>query len=331
MNLLATFLAAAFSTSLAAAAPAPPSPADIAAAAPAGAWRTVAPENLMLVETSRGTMAIEMAPDFAPAHIAAIRALVAAGRFDGGAITRVQDNYVVQWAARPGPDKVLASGGAAAVAADGAGAVAADGAAAGAAGSTDTPGGVAVGTGPGAAHPAVLPAEYERSARGLKIVRLGSNDTYARSGFWNGWPVAQDRKTNTAWLAHCYASVGVGRDDPPDTGDGSELYAVIGHGPRHLDRNITMVGRVIDGIADFSALPRGTGPLGFYKTPAEQTVITRVRFAGVGDPRFEVLDSDSPAFAAYLKARANRTGFFIRPAGATDLCNVQVPVRRVTK
>ncbi|MEY2883542.1 MAG: hypothetical protein RL490_1266 [Pseudomonadota bacterium] len=297
---------------LAAAAPAL-SPGDIAAAAPASAWRAVAPENLLFVETPRGTMAIELAPDFAPAHIAAIRALVMAGRFDGGAITRVQDNYVVQWAARPGPDKVLTSGGAAAVAA----------------GSTATPGGVAVGTGPGAPHPATLPAEYERPSKGLKITKLGSKDTYAPSGFANGWPVAQDKRSGTAWLAHCYGAVGVGRDNPPDTGDGSELYAVIGHGPRHLDRNITLVGRVIDGIADFSALPRGTGPLGFYKTPGEQTGLTRVRFATAADPRFEVMDTTSKAFAAYLAARTNRTGFFIRPAGATDLCNVQVPVRRV--
>ena len=302
------------------AAVAPLSPADIAAAAPPSAWRAVAPENLMLVETPRGTMAIELAPDFAPAHIAALRALVTAGRFDGGAITRVQDNYVVQWAARPGPNKILTSGGTAAVAA----------------GSTATPGGVAVGsqssmvpvgTGPGAAHPAILPAEYERPAKGLAITPLGSVDTYAPSGFWNGWPVARDVKTGTAWLTHCYASVGVGRDNPPDTGDGSELYAVIGHGPRHLDRNITVVGRVIDGITDFSALPRGTGPLGFYKTPAEQTPIAKVRFATTADSRYEVMASDSKAFAAYLKARANRTGFFVRQAGATDLCNVQVPVR----
>ncbi len=298
---------------LLAAAPVPPSPADIATAAPPSAWRSIAPENLMLVETPRGTMAIELAPDFAPAHIAAIRALVAAGRFDGGAITRVQDNYVVQWAAKPDADKTLTASGAAAVAA----------------GSTATPGGVLVGTGPGTAHPPSLPAEYERPISGLAITPLGSADTYAASGFWQSWPVATDLKAGTAWLAHCYGSVGVGRDNPPDTGDGSELYAVIGHGPRHLDRNITLVGRVIDGIEGYSSLARGTGPLGFYKTPEEQTAITRVRFAGAADPAYEVLDSASPAFAAYLKARTNRTGFFIRPAGATDLCNVQVPVRRV--
>ena len=34
--------------------------------------------------------------------------------------------------------------------------------------------------------------------------------------------------------------------------------AVIGHAPRHLDRNIALVGRVIDGIDKLSSLPRGT-------------------------------------------------------------------------
>jgi peptidylprolyl isomerase len=301
---------------LAAAAPAA-SPAEIAAAAPASAWRPVKPENLLLLETPRGTMAIELAPDFAPAHIAAIRALVAAGQFDGGAFTRVQDNYVVQWAARPSPTKTLTSGGAQAIAH----------------GAVATPGGVPVpvGTGPGAAHPPVLPAEYERPVAGLKITPLGSPDTYAESGFADGWPVAQDRSTGTTWLAHCYASVGVGRDNPPDTGDGSELYAVIGHGPRHLDRNITLVGRVIEGLPQYSSLPRGTADLGFYKTAAEQTPVTRVRLASTvpGAPRFEVMDTSSASFAAYKDARANRTGFFVRPAGAVDLCNVQVPTRRV--
>ncbi len=314
MILLAALLAAA------APAPAPASAADIAAAAPASAWRPVAAENLMLVETPRGTMAIELAPDFAPVHIKAIRALVAAGRFDGGAITRVQDNYVVQWAAKPGPETTLTSGGARAVAQ----------------GATATPGGAAIpASPPGPAHEKTpLPAEYERSAKGLAIdglpiTPLGYPDSYAEAGFWNGWPVARDRKAGTAWLAHCYGMVGVGRDNPPDTGDGAELYAVIGHGPRHLDRNITLVGRVIAGIAEHASLPRGTADLGFYKTPAEQTPIIRVRFAVdvPNAPRFEVFDTASPSFAAYKTARANRTGFFVRPAGATDLCNVQVPVR----
>ena len=278
---------------------APLEPDAVIAAAPPAAWRAVAPDDLIVIETAAGTMAMELAPGFAPAHVAAVRALVAAGRFDGGSITRVQDNYVVQWAAKP---------------------------AAGASGIGRPPD-----QRPRRMRPQPLPPEYERPAAGLAWTPLGSPDAYAEAGFADGWPAARDRQTGTAWLAHCYGMVGAGRDMPPDTGDGSELYAVIGHGPRHLDRNITLVGRIIAGLEPHAALKRGTEALGFYKTPAEQTPIIRARLASaVQDaPRYEVMATTSASFADYKRARANRTGFFVRPAGAVDLCNVRVPVRAV--
>ena len=65
-------------------------------------------------------------------------------------------------------------------------------------------------------------------------------------------------------LAHCYGSVGVGRDLSPDTGTGGEFYAVIGQAPRQLDRNIALVGRVVDGIDKLelaAARDRGAGLL----------------------------------------------------------------------
>ena len=181
-------------------------------------------------------VAIELAPDFAPVHVANIRALVRAGWFDGSAVVRVQDNYVVQWAgaseARPLPAGVVA-------------------------------------------HP---PAEYDRPLAGLALRPLGSPDAYAaRVGHADGWPVASDG--TRAWLAHCYGMVGVGRDMPPDTGSGVELYGVIGQAPRHLDRNIALVGRIVSGIEALSALPRGTGDLGFYTDPGQRLGIRRIRIA----------------------------------------------------
>jgi peptidylprolyl isomerase len=125
--------------------------------------------------------------------------------------------------------------------------------------------------------------------------------------------------------------VGVGRDTPPDTGSGAELYVVIGHAPRQLDRNIALVGRVIDGIANLSSLPRGTGDIGFYKTAPERTPIVAIRNGPeVGDlPRYEYLNTDSVSFARFADARANRRdAFYVRPAGGVDICNVPVPVRR---
>ncbi|HUE80350.1 MAG TPA: peptidylprolyl isomerase, partial [Sphingomicrobium sp.] len=152
-------------------------------------------------------------------------------------------------------------------------------------------------------------------------------------GYALGWAVAFDPQAGWANLAHCYGSVGVGRGLSPDTGTGGELYAVIGHGPRQLDRNIAVVGRVVEGIERLSSLPRGTGDLGFYKERSEDTPIARVRLASqlaAGEqPSFQSMDTASASFADYLRVRANRKdAFYERPAGGVDLCNAPVPVRR---
>ena len=177
-------------------------------------------------------------------------------------------------------------------------------------------------------------AEYSRAFTGLKVTPLGSPDPYAPgAGFADGWPVAYSAKADWADLVHCYGTVGVGRDLSPDTGTGGELYAVIGHGPRQLDRNIAIVGRVIEGIDRLSTLPRGTEALGFYKDKAQYVPIASIRIASdvpaESRPSYEVMDTASPTFAQYLKVRANRhDSFYDHPAGGVDLCNVQVPVRK---
>jgi peptidylprolyl isomerase len=177
------------------------------------------------------------------------------------------------------------------------------------------------------------PAEYHRALSGLNIVPLGSPDSYApAAGYAHGWPVAYDPNSGTANLTHCYASVGVGRDLSPDTGMGGELYAAIGHSPRHLDRNIAVVGRVVSGIEALASLPRGTEALGFYKDRAQDVPIAKVRLAsqidGKDRPEFEYLKEDSASFAQWLKVKKNRRDdFYIRPAGGVDICNAPVPVR----
>ncbi len=275
---------------LCAAAPPVPTPNEIVAAAPASAWRAVPAEDLLVMVLGDGRQVlIQLAPEFAPVHVGNIRALARAGWWDGAAIVREQDDYVVQWAKMPEGQAL--------------------------------PAGVV-------AHP---PAEYDRTAAGLPIVPLGFPDPYAPNAGWaGGWPVAGDG--SRTWLTHCYGMVGVGRDMPPDTGSGEELYAVNGQAPRQLDRNIALVGRVVDGMAFLSALPRGTAALGFYADPAQRLPIRSVRVVAdlppAERPRLEVLDPASPAFAAALSARASRRDpFFVRPAGMTDLCNVPVPAR----
>ncbi|MCJ7420998.1 peptidylprolyl isomerase [Sphingomicrobium astaxanthinifaciens] len=179
---------------------------------------------------------------------------------------------------------------------------------------------------------ATPPAEYVRPVEGLAVRGFGLRDSYATAvGFVDSWPVAL-YADGSASLTHCYGTVGVGRNMSPDTGTGEELYAVIGHAPRHLDRNIAIVGRVIDGMAHFSALPRGSEVLGMYPKGEVAAPIASVRLASMlppdARPAYEVLRSDSETFARYVAVRANRDdAFYDVSAGGVDVCNVQVPVR----
>ena len=187
----------------------------------------------------------------------------------------------------------------------------------------------------GDALPRIAP-EFERDwTAEVAFTPLPDGDVFApEAGFVEGFPVAGDRAAGRIWMAHCYGALGVGRDNAADSGNGAELYAVIGHAPRQLDRNITVAGRVVMGMELLAALPRGTQPMGFYGTPAERVTIRRARFGDAFPPGerigLEALRTDSASFTALVESRRNRRDdWYLRPAGKIDLCSVPLPVRRV--
>ncbi|HEX7781602.1 MAG TPA: peptidylprolyl isomerase [Sphingobium sp.] len=179
-----------------------------------------------------------------------------------------------------------------------------------------------------------LPEEYsvDRKAVEDRVTIMPSSDSYAKTtGFLDGWPVAMN--AGTLWPIHCYGMVGAGRNLAPDAGNGAELYAVIGHAPRHLDRNIALVGRVVEGMEHFSSLSRGTQALGMYGPDQTAVPILSVRLASdlprQAQPHFQMLDTRSKIFADYARVRENRhDAFFAVPAGGADICNIPVPMRR---
>jgi cyclophilin family peptidyl-prolyl cis-trans isomerase len=176
-------------------------------------------------------------------------------------------------------------------------------------------------------------AEFERTSRGVPFTPLVDPDTYAPEvGFSDGFPAARDPKFGRSWLVHWYGMVGAGRDNDVDSGGGTELYVVVGHAPRHLDRNVTLVGRVIQGMELLSALPRGTGALGYYEKPEQRVPIKSIRVAAdvpaSQRTELEVLRTDTPTFTAYVEARRNRREeWFKVPAGHVDVCNVPIVTR----
>ena len=272
----------------------PRSMADVLAESKPSDWRPLDPQRTLYLDLAAGRVIIELAPEFAPNHVANIVALARENYFDGLAIMRVQDNYVVQWGDADGKRAIRAA-------------------------------------------KKTLRAEFDRSAKGVPFTALPDRDTYAgEAGFSNGFATARDSATGTAWLAHCYGAVGAGRDNDADSGGGTELYAVIGHAPRHLDRNVTLVGRVVKGIELFSVLPRGTGGLGFYENPAQRVPLRSVRVAAdlpeADRTPLEVFRTDTPAFAALVESRRTRSEeWFKYPVGRVELCNVPIPVRTPPK
>ena len=269
--------------------------ADILKDSKAAEWRPLDPENTLYMELPSGRVVIELAPAFAPLHADNIRKLVRAKYFDGLAIIRAQDNYVVQWGDPEEDEKKAKPLGTAKAALD-----------------------------PEFSVPVSVATPFDP---------LPDGDVYApQVGFGDGFPAARDAKGEQTWLTHCYGAVGVARGNDPQGGNGSGLYVIIGHAPRHLDRNVTVVGRVLQGMELLSTMPRGTGPLGFYEKPEQRTPVTAIRVAAdvpvAERTPLEVLRTDSATFRAVTEARRNRRDdWTVNPAGHIELCNVQLPVR----
>jgi len=299
-HILALAIAIAAGSALAAKQPAAPAAkpartsAEILAQSPAGDWREIKPEDLLLMELAQGQVLIELAPHFAPRHAANIRALARGGYYDGLAIVRVQDNFVTQWGDPNGDDAKTAK--------------------------------------PLGKAEAKIPAEFSVAYKGLPINKIPDVDGWAPvTGFVDGFPVAADPKAGKAWLAHCYGMVGAGRSDAVDSSTGAELYAVIGHAPRGLDLNITVVGRVLKGMELLSSLQRGGPNMGFYDKPEQRTGITRVRLASelpeAERPALQVLRTESKTWDALLDARRHRGGWFVHSPKHVEICSASVPTR----
>lgn len=268
--------------------------------AQASDWRTPAQSSLLYLQLPKGRVIIEVAPQFAPNVIANIRVLAGDDYYSKTAVIRSQENYVAQWG---DPNAENAE-------------------------DVDRDGRVAIGE-----AKETVAAEFFRSANGLEFTAVDSRDAYAEVvGFVSGFPVGRDSDGSRAWLTHCYAAVGISRDTAPETGNGTSLYVVTGHAPRHLDRNVVVIGRVLQGMELLTTLPRGTGALGFYNTPAEMTPVAWMRF---GDQlpaqeqvALQVFRTDTIAFKTLVEARTFRTeDWFVDPAGRIELCNIPVPVR----
>ena len=262
-----------------------PEPSEEAVAA----WRNVLPENLLLIETAHGPIAIEFNPSFAPNHVAQFRSLVRQKVYDGARFYRVIDAFVAQGGLQD--DALIAP------------------------------------------HP-VLENENDRPLSDAPFVPLGNADLFAPEvGHIHGFAVGRSESLGQEWLLHCPGAFAMARDTDPDTG-GTEFYIVL-DAQRYLDRNLTVFGRVIDGMEHVQKLKRGDRAIesGVIQAPEVGDEILSMRIAADLDanirPNYQVQAMPGEAFeAAKTAKRVREEDFFYRkPPEILDICGFEVPVR----
>jgi peptidylprolyl isomerase len=275
--------------------PAPPkfaTPTSVVAESKPAEWQAIPADDLMVIDLKDGKrIVVQLAPLFAPVHVANIRALAKSGYWQGAAIYRVQDNYVAQWgnneSSKPLPAGVVAKPPAEYHRS--------------LRGLRITPLGSPDSYAPKVGYTAGWPVAYDPKAGTANLPHC-----YASVG------VGRDLSPDTGMGGELYAAIGHG----PRSLD--RVIAVVGRvagGIEHLSslpRGTEALGFYKERTSD---VPIANVRLASMLPQAEQ-------------PRFEYLKETSASFARWLQVKKNRRDeFYIRPAGGVDLCNALVPVR----
>lgn len=256
-------------------------------------WRAVAPDNLLVLDTSKGRVLIEMAPDVAPAHVERIRTLTAQGFYDGLPFHRVIDGFMAQ------TGDPLGTG-------------------AGGSELPNVPGEFHYRRGPQPAFGAVSGSDGSIGASAT----LGLHGALPVATQPNGqmFMTADGRVDATAWF--CPGVAGMARTDEPDTAN-SQFFLMTGVNPR-LNGSYSVWGRVVDGLDVVEALK--SGPMeadGAVRDNPDRIVTARVaaELDPAQRPAVEVLDAGGPAFRALVEeSRAARGAGF-------SICDIQLPAR----
>lgn len=255
-------------------------------------WSAIPADDLMVIDYKDGRrVVVQLAPMFAPVHVANIKALARSGYWQGAAIYRVQDNYVAQWGNNDS-EKPLPAGVVAKPPAEYHRQLA---------GLRITPLGSPDSYAPAVGYVRGWPVAYDPKARTANLPHC-----YASVG------VGRGLSPDTGMGGELYAAIG----HAPRSLD--RVIAVVGRVVGGIE-NMSSLPRGTEALGFYkertSDIPIANVRLASMLPEAER-------------PKFEYLKETSASFARWLRVKKNRRDeFYIRPAGGVDLCNAQVPVR----
>lgn len=180
--------------------------------------------------------------------------------------------------------------------------------------------------------------ENDRPLSEAPFVPLGNADLFAPVvGHIDGFAVGRSQSLGTEWLLHCPGALAMARDNDPDSGS-TEFYIVL-DAQRYLDRNLTVFGRVIDGMQYVQKLKRGVRAIesGVIQPPEVGDEILSMTVAADMDaairPSYQVQAMPTQAFEdAKTEKRVRDNEFFYRkPPEVLDICGFEVPARKTSE
>lgn len=267
--------------------PPPPAPTpETTIAAPE--WRAVPAENLLVVDTTKGRVLVELFPEVAPLHVERIRLLARRGFYDNTPWHRVIDWFMAQTGDPLGNGE----------------------------GQSPYPDLVAEFT---FRRDPSMPFAAVAEPTGARLgffhslpVQTQPDAAFAQTG---------DGKVH-GWGLYCPGVAGMARDVGNDTAN-SQFFIMRQAYPA-LDKRYTIWGMTVDGLNVVRSLQVGDGENGMM-TQAQPDRMTRVRVAAdipvAERPVAQVLATDSPRFRALVDgARADRGADF-------SVCDINLPVQ----
>ncbi|MEL7128000.1 MAG: peptidylprolyl isomerase [Pseudomonadota bacterium] len=181
-----------------------------------------------------------------------------------------------------------------------------------------------------------LQNENDRARSFETLIPLGNEDLFTDEvgHTVRGFSMGRDRSLGREWLLHCPGAMAMARDEDPNTG-GTEFYIVL-DAQRYLDRNLTIFGRVIDGMEHIQALERGDRAVesGVIQPPRTgDEILSATLAADLPDdlrPEYYVMKTNRQAFEEAKRAKRIRAEpfFYRRPPAILDICGFDVPVKR---
>ncbi len=226
-------------------------------------WRTPAPDTIMVIDTNKGRVLVELVPEVAPNHVARLQDLTRVGVYDGRTFFRVIDRFMAQ----TGDPTNTGEGG------------------------SDRPNLKAEFTFRRTADTAFVPMA---APAGLEVGFIKSLPVASQAWSWND--VTPDRKV-AAWGTYCSGVIGMARDE--DNNSANSQFFLMRQPYPSLDKRYTAFGRVISGLDAVRAIKTGEP----VAAPQDQMQRVRLLsdIPASQRPAVRVIDPRGPWFAAETK------------------------------